>query len=51
MHVLGMIVDDDGARMGAGVDSHEQRKHPLKSATLFSTLIWPGDNEKTLGIV
>ena len=38
MHVLGMIVDDDGARMGAGVASHEQRKHPLKSATLSSTL-------------
>ena len=36
MHV-GMIVGDDGARMGAGVDSHERRKHPLKSATLSST--------------
>ena len=30
--------DDNGARMGAGVDSHEQRKHPRKSATLSSTL-------------
>ena len=37
MHV-GMIVGDEDARMGAGVDSHEQRKHPLKSATLSSTL-------------
>ena len=36
MHV-GMIVGDDGARMGAGVDSHERRKHPLKSASLSST--------------
>ena len=40
-----MIVGDDGARMGAGVDSHEQ-KHPLIASR------WPGDNnEKTLGIV
>ena len=38
MHV-GMIVGDDGgARMGAGVDSNELQKHPLKSATLSSIL-------------
>ena len=35
---VGMIVGDDGARMSAGVGSNEQRKHPLKLATLCSTL-------------